>query len=54
MGHCLRVRSDLVVLVVRQVDVARIERREDLLDEADVLVVGAMLDDDLRKCTGQR
>lgn len=48
MGHGLRVGRHLVVLVVRQVDVAALEWREHLLDPLDVRVRRAVLDHDLR------
>lgn len=47
MSDSLGIRRDLVVLLVRQVDVAALERRKDLLDHANLLVRTTVVDDDL-------
>lgn len=44
MRHSLRVRRYLIVLVVAQVDVARLERSEDVLYKLDMLVRRTVLD----------
>lgn len=46
MSDSLGVRRHFVVFVVREVDVARLQRREQFLDESDLLRIGSMLDDD--------
>jgi hypothetical protein len=48
VSDCLSVRSHFIMLVVGQVDVTRLQRCEDGLDELDMLFRRAVLDDDLR------
>jgi hypothetical protein len=47
MCDCLSVGSDHIVLLVRQVDVTRLEAPENILDQLHVLLRSSVVDDDL-------
>jgi hypothetical protein len=45
--HCLRVRRNLIMLIVAQIDVTRPQRRQNVLNKLNVFVRRSVLDDDL-------
>jgi hypothetical protein len=47
MGDCLCIRSDHIMLLVAQVDVARLEASERFFDHADFFLWSSVMDDDL-------
>jgi len=49
MGDGLRIGGHLVMFFVRQVNITRLERSQDIFDEGESIVGSTMLDQDLKR-----